>query len=141
MCVKMRNIFYLIIYINLLTSISFFFFALFFNWRVFSLQNFVVFCHTPTRISHTWTHVPSLLNLLPISLPTLLDCHRAPVWLLWAIQHIPIGYFTFGIVSFHATLSTHLTLSLLPSPSVLRSVLSVCVSIAALKINSSVQSF
>ena len=31
-------------------------------------------------------------------------------------------YFTYGIVNFHVNLSTHLTLSLLPSPHVLRSV-------------------
>ena len=36
----------------------------FFNWRIFALQNFVVFCHT-SRINHRYTHVPSLPNLLP----------------------------------------------------------------------------
>ena len=29
----------------------------------------MAFCHTSTRISHRYTHVPSLLNLPPISLP------------------------------------------------------------------------
>ena len=42
---------------------------LFFNWRIIALQNFVVFCHTSTRLSHRYIHVPSLLNLPPISLP------------------------------------------------------------------------
>ena len=41
----------------------------FFNGRIFALQNFVVFWHTSTRISHRYTHGPSLLNLLSISLP------------------------------------------------------------------------
>ena len=39
------------------------------NWRVIALQNFVVFSPTSTRISHRYTYIPSLLNLLPISLP------------------------------------------------------------------------
>ena len=39
------------------------------NWRIIALQNFVVFCQTSTRISHRYTHIPSLLNLPPISLP------------------------------------------------------------------------
>ena len=46
-------------------DLSFFVF-LFFNWRIIALQNFVVFCHTSTRISHRYTHVPSLLDLHPI---------------------------------------------------------------------------
>ena len=36
----------------------------FFNGKIIALQNFVVFCHTSTRISHRYTHVPSLLNLI-----------------------------------------------------------------------------
>ena len=41
----------------------------FFYWRIITLQNFVVFCQTSTRISHRYTYIPSLLNLPPISLP------------------------------------------------------------------------
>ena len=52
----------------------------FFNWRIIALQNFVVFCHT-SRISHRYTHVPSLLDFPPY--PSAY-C-RAPVW-------IPIVY-------------------------------------------------
>ena len=44
-------------------------------------------------------------------------------------------------VNFHVTLSIHLTISLLPSCHVHRSVLYVCFSTAALQINSSVPSF
>ena len=43
--------------------------SLFFNWRIIALQNFVVFCHTSTWISHRYTYIPSLLNLPPISHP------------------------------------------------------------------------
>ena len=37
---------------------------------IFASQNFVVFCHTSTKISHRYTHLPSLLNLSLISLLT-----------------------------------------------------------------------
>ena len=52
-----------------LLFVDFFFFLpfYFFNWRIITLQNFVVFCHTSTKISHRYTHVPSLLNLPSIS--------------------------------------------------------------------------
>ena len=46
------------------------FLSLFFNWKIIALQNFVVFCQTPTRLSHKCTHVPSLPNLPLSSLPT-----------------------------------------------------------------------
>ena len=39
---------------------------------------------------------------------TILDWYRAPVWVSWAIQQIPIGDRN---VSFHVTLSIHLILS------------------------------
>ena len=70
----------------------FFFFLplyLFFYWRMIALQNFVVFCQTSIRISCRYTHVPSLSS--PSS-SHLLDCHRAPVWVPWVIQQIPISY-------------------------------------------------
>ena len=44
--------------------LSFYFFKL----KIFALQNFVVYCHTSTRITHKCTHVPSLPNLHFISL-------------------------------------------------------------------------
>ena len=44
----------------------------FFNWRKITLQNFVVFCHASTRISHRWTHVPQAPSHIPPH-PTLLD--------------------------------------------------------------------
>ena len=98
-------------------------FIYFFNWRIIALPNFVVFCHISTRISHRYTHVSSLLNsfCLP-SQPTLLDCHRVPVWVPWITCKFPLViYFTYGIVNFHVTLFILLTLSLLPSLCVHRS--------------------
>ena len=156
-----------------------------------ALQNFVVSCHTSTRISHRYTNVPSLLDFPPISLPIPPSaCHRAPVWVPWVTLQIPTGYlfytwyckflcyslhtssllppllptlqpvterlfeypeshskfplaicYTHGIVNFYVTLSIHLPFSLLFSHLVHMSVLYVCFSIAALKINSSVPSF
>ena len=49
-------------------------------------------------------------------------------------------YFAYGIVNFYVTLSIHLPFSLLSSHHVHMSVLYVCLSTAALKINSSVPS-
>ena len=46
-----------------------------FNWRIIALQSHVGFCHTTTWISHRYTYVPCLLNLLPTpSHPS--SCHR-----------------------------------------------------------------
>ena len=68
--------------------------ALFFNWRIIALQNHVGFCQTSTWISHRYIYIPSLLNLPPIPPPhpTPLGCYRAPVWVPWVTQQIPIGY-------------------------------------------------
>ena len=49
----------------------------------------MVFCHTSTKISHKYTHVPSLPSPSP---PHPSACHRAPVWVPWVIEKIPIGY-------------------------------------------------
>ena len=73
----------------ILSFYYFYSFALFFNWRIIALQNFVVFCQTSTWISHRYIcmciclcisiylsiylyiyiYLPSHLNLPPISLP------------------------------------------------------------------------
>ena len=42
-----------------------------FNRRIIALQYCVGFCHIATWISHRYTYVPSLLNLLPTSHPIL----------------------------------------------------------------------
>ena len=60
---------------------------------------------------HSWT----FLHLSPP--PTPLDCHRAPIWIPWVIQQVPVAIcFTYGIVSFHVTLSIYLPPSLPNSP-------------------------
>ena len=101
-------------------SFSFFLFTflnLFFNWRIIALQNFVVFCHTSTRISHRYIYIyiyprPFESPSHPPPHPTSLGWYRVPVWISWNIQQIPLAiYFTYGNVSFHITLSKHLTLS------------------------------
>ena len=116
---------------------------IFFNWRIIALQNFVVFCHTSTRISHRYTHVPFLPDLPPVSRPTPpFSLSQRPC--LSSLSHTANSHwlicFTHGIVNFYVTLSIHLPFSLLSSHLVHRSVLYVCFSIAALKINSSVPS-
>ena len=60
-----------------------------FNWKIIALQNFVVFCHTSTRISHRYTHVSSLPSPSPHH-PS--ACWWAPIWVPWVIQQMPIGY-------------------------------------------------
>ena len=88
-----------------------------FNWRIIALQNFVVFCHSSTRISHKFTHVPSRTSL-PSPAPSHPSAYRrAPVWVPWVIQQIPIGCLfyiwscEFLSYSFHIT---HLLPPLLP---------------------------
>ena len=93
-------------------------FIIFSNWRIIALQNFVYFCQTSTRISHRYTQVPSLLNLPPH--PSLLDCHRAPVWVPWVTQEIPIDYLfyirycKFPCYSLHISHPLHPPLPLCP---------------------------
>ena len=99
------------------------FLNLFFYWRIIALQNFVVFCQTSTWISLRYTHVPSLLDLPPISLPTPLRflSHTAiPVGCLFYIWWCKFPCYSF-----------HTSRPLLP-PHVHKSILYVCFSIAAL---------
>ena len=114
-------------------------FLYFFDWRIIALQNFVVFCHTSTRISHRYTHVPSLASPSPSHLQAVSE----------PLFEFPESYgkfplptcFTHGIVNFYVSLPIHLPFSLLPSHLAHKSVLYVSFSIATLKINSSVPSF
>ena len=109
----------------------FFLSNLIFDWRKIALQNFAVFCKISTWISHRYTHVPSFLNLPPISLLI------PPLWVVIeplfefpeSYSKFPMTiYFTYSNVSFHVTLSLHLTLSFLPSTSVSISLFSMSVS-------------
>ena len=95
--------------------LHFIFFNLYiFYWKLTPVQNFVVFCHTSTWINYRYTYIPILLILTPISFPNPpLQVNTEPLFefpepyskFLLAI------YFTNGNVSFHVTLSIHLTLS------------------------------
>ena len=86
----------------------------FFNWGIIALQNFAVFCQTSAWVSHRHTYVPSLLKLLPVSLPTPpLYVGTEPLSELpETYVKFPLAiYFTYGNISFHVILSIHLTLS------------------------------
>ena len=107
----------------------------------------MVFCHTSTRISRRYIHVPSLPNLPPRP-PSHLHPHlnlqpvtEPPFEFPESYSKFPLAIcFTHGVVNFYVTLSINLPFSLLPFPNLHRSVLYVCFSTAALKINSSVPS-
>ena len=76
-----------------------------------------------TRLSN-WTELNWYIYPLPFETPsylpphpTPLDWYRIPGWVSWAIQQIPLAiYFTYSNISFHVTLSIHLTLTLYPCP-------------------------
>ena len=123
-----QNEFFLFIFKNL------------FDWSIIALQNFVIFCNTSTRISHRYTRVSSLLDFPPSHLPP----HPSLQPVTEPLCEFPESYskfplaicFTYG-VNFYVTLCIHLPFSFLSCPHVHGSVLCVCFSIAALKINSS----
>ena len=75
--------------------------------------------------------------------PTPLDCCGSLVWGPWVIQRIPIGclFYIQYCTGVHAALFIHLNLSFLSPALVHKSVLYICISIAALQIGSSVPSF
>ena len=72
------------------------------------------FLPTSAWISHRYTFVPSLLNLPPH--PTPLGCHRAPVWVPWIIQQIPIGSLFYIWQCMFPCYSRHASHPLLPPP-------------------------
>ena len=75
---------------------------LIFNWRMTALQYCVGFCHTATRISHRYAHVPPPPRLPPASLPIPspgVTGHAADSHWLWLFH-------TWWCIRLHATLST-----------------------------------
>ena len=72
---------------------SYSFLNLFFCWRIIALCNFIVFCQTSTWISHRYIYIsPPPWTSLPFHSPSHpIRLYRAPVWVSWAIQQIPIG--------------------------------------------------
>ena len=105
--------------LQLLQRVGFFpsqshFFYLYFYWRIIALQNFVIFCQTSTWISHKYTYIPSLLNLPPISRsipPLWVDTEPLFEFPEPYSKFLLAIYFTYGNVSFHVTISIHLTRS------------------------------
>ena len=102
----------------------------------------MVFCHPSKRISHRYTHIPSLPDSPPFFLPSPpISLSQSPSLSSLAYRKSPWAIrFTHGIVNFYVTLSIHLPFSLFSSHLVHGSGLYVCFSFAALKINSSVPS-
>ena len=104
-----------IIIVEFGNAVLIFFVCLFkLDFLFLALQNFVVFCQTSTWISHRYTYIPSLLNLPPIFLSiSPLQVDTEPLFEFPdTYSKFPLTiYFTYGNVSFHVTLSIHLTLS------------------------------
>ena len=100
------------------------------------------FCHTSTWIGHRYTYVPSSWTprLLPPH-PTPLGCHRSPAWgslrLTSNSHQLSVLHTVTHMFHCYSLNSSH---PLLP-PLCPKSLLRVCVSIAALQIGSSVLSF
>ena len=94
--------------VGFLHTLGLFFQLYFSNWRIIALQNFVVSVIHQQRMSYilyrgmsidpaTGTPVSPPSSTSPWTSPhlpphlTLLDCHRAPVWVLWVMHQIPVG--------------------------------------------------
>ena len=92
---------------NVLISLAWLLFLIFFNGRIIALQCCVGLCHTTMWISHKYTHIapPSWAWLSP-SHPTPLGCHRSPDWVPCVMQQLPSNYrFTYGNVHVPVLLS------------------------------------
>ena len=117
-----------------------------FNWRIIALKYCVGFCHTQTKISHKYTYVPPYwTSLLPPTpshpyrlsqSPSLRSLsHMATSHCLSVLDVVVYMFLCYSLHSSHPLLPPH------PHPSpVCKSVLYVCITIAALKIGSSVLS-
>ena len=113
-------------------------FKFIFNRRINVLQNCVGFCHRTMRISHTYTYEPSLLNPPPtLHIIPLLSCPRPSGWVSCVVQKLSISslLYIWLCICFNAALSIHPTISFLCC---VWSQFSVCISIPALQIGSSV---
>ena len=80
-----------------------------FNWKIVAFKNFVVFCHTSSRINHRYTPMspPSRTSCPSLSPSHPSRLYTAPVLVPWVIWQIPIGYvcyiwyYTFPCYSIH----------------------------------------
>ena len=102
----------------------------------------VGFCHTSTWISHRYTYVPSLLNPLPPPTPPH-PSRLSKSTGLSSLSHVVTSHWLSVlqmVVYIFPCYSLHSSRALLPFP-VPASLLSVCISIAALQVGPSVPSF
>ena len=118
-------------------------FLFIFNWLMIGLQYCFDFCHSSTWINHRCTYVPpSWVSLPPPAHPHPLGYYRAPVWVPWVTQQIPIGYlFTYVDVFTSMLLSPFISPSPSSSPPLSISLFSVSESPLLLCEDSSVPSF
>ena len=129
--------------LEIMDQSQFNFLFVYFNWRMIALQFWVGFCRVSAWICRRFAYVPSLVTPPPPPPhPTPQGWHRAPGRAPRATQRIPPDHPCYiQCICFPATLSIHLTLSSPPLPVSMKSVLYVCLLIAALQIGSSVPSF
>ena len=99
-------------YSNLYYDLATIFFFLFFYWRIIALQNFIVFCHTTTWISHK---VKSLSRVQLLATPRT-AAYQAPPSVGFSRQEYWSGVPLPSPVSHRSTYIPSL-LSLLQSPS------------------------
>ena len=103
--------------------VSYYLFKFIFNWSIIALQYCVGFSHTTTWISHKYTYVPSLLNLIP-PLQVVIE-HQVELPVLHSNFPLTI-FFTSGNVYVSILLSQFIPPS--PSPTVSTSLFSMSVS-------------
>ena len=83
------------------------FFYLLFNWRIIDLQYCAGFCHTPTSISHRYTHAASHLNLPLTSHSIAFSVVFCSIFTyLWFFRFFPV--INFCLVSHHWSQERHL---------------------------------
>ena len=117
-----------------------FIFLIYFNWRIIASQCCVGFCHTSIWMSHRYTYIPSLLNLLLTFLSTpprqVITGHQAEVPALY-------GNFTLAICFTHCNRHISMLLSqfVSSSPSLAMSISLFSESLAALQTSSSIPFF
>ena len=130
--ISYHSFFLKIVFIKSCQTQVFFIFIFLLKDNCFS--EFCCFCQISTRISHRYTYISSPLNLLPISLP--IPPLQVDTESLFefpeSYSKFPLAiYITYGIISFHVTLSIYFILSS-PLPMSIKSILYVCFSIVAL---------
>ena len=116
----------LVVAVVKLEFLSFFFFFLLYRILLFSVK--------PQHESAVGLHISSPFETpSPLSPhPTPLGWCRAPVWVSWDIQQIPVGYLFYTWWCKFPCYSFHTSHPLLPSPHVHKSILYVSFCIAAL---------